>query len=222
VISLDPRGLGRRERNNIMNGLVYPRPIAWVSTVSAGGARNLAPFSFFNAFSFSPPTVGIGPGSRRGINKDTLANVRATGEFVVNLVSRRMAETANLTSAELSADADEWDVVGVQPVPSDDVLPARVAEAPAAFECRVHRIVDLGSDAEPSNSLIIGRVTRVHVLDGALGDELLPRAEVLDLVGRMGGDLWIGTGEPFVLPRPATNDEGAIRLLAEDLRSSAR
>ena len=200
--SFDARALDRRQRNNLINGLIYPRPIAWVSTVASDGTRNLAPFSFFNAFSFHPPTVGVSPGSRRGIAKDTLANVRATGEFVVNLVSASLADTANATSAELDPDVDEWELAGVTPVDSETVAPARVGQAPAALECCVHQIIELGVD-EPSNSLVIGRVLRVHVLDDALDESYLPRPEALDLVGRMGGDLWAHTRQQFILPRPS-------------------
>ena len=200
--SFDPRVLNRRQRNNLINGLIYPRPIAWVSTITADGTRNLAPFSFFNAFSFNPPTVGVSPGSRQGIPKDTLANVRATGEFVINLVSALLADTANATSAELAPDIDEWELAGVTPVASETVAPARVEQAPAALECRVHQIVELGADG-PSNSLVIGRVLRVHVLEDALDEHYLPRPEALDLVGRMGGDLWARTREQFILPRPS-------------------
>jgi flavin reductase (DIM6/NTAB) family NADH-FMN oxidoreductase RutF len=200
--SIDPGALDRRQRNHLINGLIYPRPIAWVSTIAADGTRNLAPFSFFNAFSFNPPTVGVSPGSRRGLPKDTLANIRATGEFVINLVSASLAATANATSAELAPGIDEWELAGVTPAASEIVAPARVEQAPAALECRVHQIVDLGAD-EPSNSLVIGRVLRVHVLDDALDEHYLPRPEALDLVGRMGGDLWAHTREQFSLPRPS-------------------
>ena len=213
--SFDPRALDRRQRSNVINGLIYPRPIAWVSTVASDGTRNLAPFSFFNAFSFSPPTVGVSPGSRRGIPKDTLANVRATGEFVINLVSASLADTANATSAELAPGVDEWELAGVTPVASETVAPARVEQAPAALECRVHQIVELGAD-EPSNSLVIGRVLRVHVLDHALDEHYLPRPEVLDLVGRMGGDLWARTRERFILPRPS--DEQPWPVAVDSLR----
>jgi flavin reductase (DIM6/NTAB) family NADH-FMN oxidoreductase RutF len=205
VKSVDPRVLDRRQRNNLINGLIYPRPIAWVSTVASDGTRNLAPFSFFNAFSFNPPTVGVSPGSRRGVPKDTLANVRATGEFVVNLVSASLAATANATSAELAPDVDEWELAGVTPAASEIVAPARVEEAPAALECRVHQIVELGVD-EPSNALVIGRVLRVHVRDDALDEHYLPRPEALDLVGRMGGDLWARTDQQFTLPRPSGDE----------------
>jgi flavin reductase (DIM6/NTAB) family NADH-FMN oxidoreductase RutF len=202
VRSFDPRVLSRRQRNNAINGLIFPRPIAWVSTIASDGTRNLAPFSFFNAFSFNPPTVGVSPGSRKGIAKDTLANVRATGEFVINLVSASLAEAANATSAEVAPGVDEWELAGVTPTASETVAPARVEQAPAALECVVHQIVELGAD-ELSNSLVIGRVLRVHVLDDALDEQYLPRPEVLDLVGRMGSDLWARTREQFILPRPS-------------------
>jgi flavin reductase (DIM6/NTAB) family NADH-FMN oxidoreductase RutF len=219
VRSFDPRGLDRRQRNNLINGLIYPRPIAWVSTIAVDGTRNLAPFSFFNAFSFNPPTIGVSPGSRQGIPKDTLANVRATGEFVINLVSASLADTANATSAELSPDIDEWELDGVTPVASETVAPARVEQAPAALECRVYQIVELGAD-EPSNSLVIGRVLRVHVLDDALDEQYLPRPEAFDLVGRMGGDLWTYTRQTFLLPRPARQGPRSTVVDLGDLPSA--
>jgi flavin reductase (DIM6/NTAB) family NADH-FMN oxidoreductase RutF len=207
---IDPAEQDRRTLNGLMNGLVYPRPITWTSTIAEDGTRNLAPFSFFNAFSFHPhPTIGFGPGSRRGVNKDTLANIRATGEFVVNLVSAALAETANHTSAEVPGDVDEWELAGVRGVPSDLVRPERVADSPVSFECRLHQIVDLGEPDMPTNSLVIGRVLRIHVDDAAM-DGLTPRPEVLDLVGRLGGDLWTNTRERFTLPRPSGTTRASI------------
>lgn len=104
---LDPTTLERREVAELVNGLVAPRPIAWVSTLGADGVPNLAPFSFFNAFSTAPPTVAIGPGSRQGVNKDSLRNVKATREFVVNAVTEELATRANLCSAEFPPEVDE-------------------------------------------------------------------------------------------------------------------
>ncbi|MGH2945122.1 MAG: flavin reductase family protein [Solirubrobacteraceae bacterium] len=205
-----PTELSRAELNGLINGLVYPRPIAWVSTLSPDGARNLAPFSFFNAFCFHPePVLGIGPGSRAGVHKDSLTNARETGELVVNLVSAALAETANLCSAELAPDLDEWELSGVEGVPSEDVRPERVRAAPAAFECRVLQVVDLGTDEVTSNALVIGRVTRVHVDDAAM-DGMTPIPDALDLVGRMGGALWCTTRERFELARPRGDDPETI------------
>jgi flavin reductase (DIM6/NTAB) family NADH-FMN oxidoreductase RutF len=205
-----PAELGRRELNGLINGLVAPRPIAWVSTLDPDGNRNLAPFSFFNAFCFHPaPVLAIGPGSRQGVNKDSLANIKATGEFVVNLVSAELAEAANLCSAEFGPDVDEWDVTGLEPAPCEEVAPPRVAASPASFECRVRQIVDLGLPELATNSLVIGEVVRIHVADAAM-DGLTPRPEVLDLVGRMGGDLWCTTRDRFTLARPSSTDPGEV------------
>ena len=215
---LDPSELDRQTLNGLMNGLVTPRPIAWVSTLSAEGKRNLAPFSFFNSFSFQPPTVGIGPGSRQGVNKDSLRNIRETGEFVVNAVSEPLAELANLCSAELSADIDEWELTGVEAADSTEVAPQRVAASPASFECRVFEIVDLGPADAPTNSLVIGSVVRIHVADVAM-DALRPLPEALALVGRMGDDWWCRTTDRFELPRPGTTDVDELRRRAQAVRA---
>jgi flavin reductase (DIM6/NTAB) family NADH-FMN oxidoreductase RutF len=209
-VIIDPADLGRRELNVLLNGLVAPRPIAWVSTVAADGTRNLAPFSFFNAFSFFPPTIGIGPGSRNGINKDSLRNCRETGELVVNLVSEDLAELANLSSAEFPSEVDEWELTGLESASSVVVAPERVAASPASLECRVRQIVDLGDPKLPTNSLIIAEVVRLHVNDEAL-DGLTPRPEALRLVGRMGGDWWVRTTDRFALPRPESADAAQLR-----------
>jgi flavin reductase (DIM6/NTAB) family NADH-FMN oxidoreductase RutF len=202
---IDPRELGRRDLNQVINGLVAPRPIAWVSSLGLDGSANLAPFSFFGAFSFDPPTVGLGPGSRQGVNKDSLRNIRATGEFVINLVSRGLAETANACSGEFSPDVDEWEVAGVEGLPSDVVDPMRVAQAPAAFECRVRQILELGDSDRSGNNLIVAWIVRIHVSDEAM-DGYRPRSEVLDLVARMGGDEWCTTRDRFTLPRPSSTE----------------
>jgi flavin reductase (DIM6/NTAB) family NADH-FMN oxidoreductase RutF len=172
--------------------------------------RNLAPFSFFNAFSFFPPTIGIGPGSRNGINKDSLRNIRETGEFVVSLVNEDLAELANLSSAELPSVVDEWELTGLEPARSIVVAPDRVAASPASLECRVRQIVDLGAPELPTNSLVIAEVVQFHVVDEAL-DGLTPRPEALRLVGRMGGDWWVRTTDCFALPRPASHEVSELR-----------
>lgn len=205
----DPTGLGRMELNALINGLVAPRPIAWVSTLAADGRANLAPFSFFNAFSFSPPTVAIGPGSRNGVNKDTLRNCRETGEFTVSVVTEALATTANACSAEFGPEIDEWEALGIEGAPCELVKPRRVAASPAALECRVLEIVELGSVDARSNSLVLGRVVRIHVDDAAL-DGVRVKSDVLRLVGRMGGDEWCRTTEPFLLKRPSSADPAEV------------
>lgn len=209
---LDPQTLDRGTLNRLMNGLVAPRPIAWVSTIAADGTPNLAPFSFFNAFCFAPePTVGIGPGSRAGVNKDSLRNVKETGELTICAVTEELAERANATSAEFGPEIDEWAVAGVTPAASTLVAPPRVAESPVAFECRVHGIVELGTPDLPSNALVVARVVRMVVADEALDPDLRPLPDVLRLVGRMGGDEWVRTRDRFELRRPSSADPDEVR-----------
>ena len=207
---IDTSTLDRAALNALINGLVYPRPIAWVSTLSASGHANLAPFSFFNAFSFFPPTVAIGPGSRGGVNKDTLRNIRETGEFVVSLVNEDLARLANATSAEFGPEINEWDAIGIKGAESEVVKPRRVAASPASFECKLFQIVDLGAPESPTNSLVIGRVLRIYVVDAAM-DGPNPRPEILKLVARMGGSVWCRTSDRFSLPRPSSADPAEVR-----------
>lgn len=206
---INPGTLTREQLNGLITGIVSPRPIAWVSTIAADGSRNLAPFSFFNAFSFNPPVIGIGPGARAGIEKDSLCNIRATGEFTISIVTEQLADSANLSSGDFSPEVDEWDIAGVRPAPTDDVRPARVAESPAALECRVKQIVDLGSPLDPSNALVIGLVTRVHVADDVL-DGLIPQPDRLGIVGRMGEAYWCTTRDRFELERPRRTELKSI------------
>jgi flavin reductase (DIM6/NTAB) family NADH-FMN oxidoreductase RutF len=210
----DPETLDRRTLHGLLTGLILPRPIAWVSTVSADGQPNLAPFSYFNAFSAVPPVVAIGPGSRKGVNKDTLRNVRETGEFVVSVVTEDLADLCNATSAEFGPEVSEWDAFGIEGTDSVEVAPQRVAASPAAFECRVMQIVDLSEGDQRSNAIVIGRVLRIHVDDAAL-DGTKPRSEVLRLVGRMGGREWCRTRDTFEMIRPSSTDPAEIRQSLE-------
>jgi len=209
--TFDPMELDRARLTSLANGLVAPRPIAWVSTIAADGAHNLAPFSYFNAFSTAPFTIGVGPGSREGVNKDSLRNIKVSGEFTVSVVTEQLATIANLSSTEFDPAVDEWETTGLTRRRSETVTPPSVAESPAALECRVFTIVDLGPSDQPTNSLVIARVVRIHVSEDVVDPEtLLVDPEALGLVGRMGGDLWCTTRSRFTLRRP-TLEEGHAR-----------
>ena len=213
---LDPADLSRPVLNGLMNGLVAPRPIAWVSTIGKDGGHNLAPFSFFNAFSFFPfPTVGVGPGSREGVNKDSLRNIKETGELTISVVTEDLAEQANATGGEFGPEVDEWTVAGVTPAPCEIVAPPRVEESPVAFECQVLEIVELGAADARSNALVIARVVRFHVADEALDADLRPLPGELRLVGRMGGNYWARTNDLFELRRPTSVDPEEVRSALE-------
>src|SRR5580700_5291409 len=172
---VSPSDLQHSELYGLLLNSVAPRPIAWVSTMSASGALNLAPFSFFNAVSVDPPLLAFAPGLRPpkqpqasdGEAKDTLRNIRETKEFVVNIVTYELAEAMNLTSGEYDASVNEFEVAKVTPEPSKIVRPPRVAESPVNFECKLHQILDF-STAPTSSSLVIGEIVSIHINDAYL------------------------------------------------------
>ena len=153
--------LGHRLPHDPFNSIVAPRPIGWVSTRSAAGVLNLAPYSFFNGFNYVPPIVGFASVGR----KDSLLNIEETGEFVWNLVTFPLAEAMNQTSAAVAADVDEFQLAGLTPTPSRLVKPPRVLESPVAFECRLTQIVQLQTAAkEPISTFVtFGEVVGVHI-----------------------------------------------------------
>jgi flavin reductase (DIM6/NTAB) family NADH-FMN oxidoreductase RutF len=205
---VSPSDLSHSDLYSIVLNSVAPRPIAWVSTMSASGDLNLAPFSFFNAVCVDPPLLAFAPGLRRpkqleaghGEAKDTLRNVRETKEFVVNIVTYELAEAMNLTSGEYDASVDEFDLAKLTPQPSTIVRPPRVAESPVSFECRLHQILDFSS-RPTSSSLVIGHVVSIHISDAHLKNGKLDRNS-LDLIGRMGGLQYTRTTQRFEMVRP--------------------
>jgi flavin reductase (DIM6/NTAB) family NADH-FMN oxidoreductase RutF len=187
---------------HLLTGIVTPRPIAWVTTVSPAGVVNLAPFSFFNAFSANPPVVVFSPTLRRdGSKKDTLLNLERVPEFVVNAATADLAAAVNATSAELPHDDSEVSHAGLTTTPSIHVRPPRVAASHAALECRVRQIVPLG-DGPIAGNLVIGDVLAIHVADAVLdaAGRVDPRA--LRTVARLGADFWCHTSDLFEQKRP--------------------
>jgi flavin reductase (DIM6/NTAB) family NADH-FMN oxidoreductase RutF len=183
--------------------IVTPRPIAWVTSCDREGRVNLAPFSFFNAFGSNPPVVVFSPTNRRdATRKDTLLNVEATGEFVVNAAVAELAEQVNLSSKELPPDESEVELTGLHTVASVKVRPPRIAESPAHLECRVRQIVPVGTGPIAAN-LVIGEVVMIHVRDDVLGANGRPDPRKLRTVARLGGDFWCHTSDLFELKRPS-------------------
>lgn len=171
--SYEPR-LGHGLPHDPFNAIVGPRPIGWVATRSAEGGLNLAPYSFFNAFNYTPPIIGFCSTSA----KDSLRNVRATGEFVWNLVTRPLAEAMNASSAMVPPEVNEFQLAGLTPVASKLVNVPRVGESPVAFECRVTQILQLqGADGQPTPAwLTLGEVVAVHIARALLPDGLYDTA----------------------------------------------
>lgn len=182
--------------------VVTPRPIAWVTSVDEGGAVNLAPFSFFNAFGANPPVVVFSPTRRRdGSVKDTLRNVEATGEFVLNSAVESLAAKMNLTAAEIPPGESEADLAGLALLPSLKVRPPRVAESPAHMECRVIQILPIG-DGPVSANLVIGEVLAIHIDDAVLDDSGQADPRKMRTIARLGGDDYCRSTDLFRMARP--------------------
>lgn len=199
---IDPGQAATADVHKLMVGVIVPRPIAFVSTLSLEGTRNLAPFSFFTGISANPPAVCFAPTIRAsdGRKKDTLRNVEDTGQFVINVVSEDFAERMNVCSTEFPPEVDEFEASGLTPVPSDLVKPPRVGESRAAMECRLLQIVHV-SPRPLGGSLVIGEVLRFHVEDALLADFRVD-PDGLRAIGRMGGPLYTRTRERFAMERP--------------------
>jgi len=201
-MQLEPTADNVVEVYHALTGVVTPRPIAWVTTLSPTGVLNLAPFSFFNAFGANPPVVVFSPTlTRNGTKKDTLRNIEANGEFVIHSSVASLAETVNLTSRELPPDESEVTLAGLHTTPSVKVKPPRVTEAPTAFECRVMQIIPLGNGAISGN-LVIGEVVMIHIADDVLDPAGRVDPRKLKTVARLGGDFWCHTSDLFEQARP--------------------
>jgi flavin reductase (DIM6/NTAB) family NADH-FMN oxidoreductase RutF len=191
------------EAYQVLVGVVTPRPIAWVTSVNPEGQVNLAPFSFFNAFGANPPVVVFSPVVRRdGARKDTLRNVEATGEFVLNAAVESLAEQVNLSSKELPYGQSEVELAGLHLVPSQKVRPPRVAEAPAHLECKVLQIIPLGNGPSAAN-LVIGEVVLIHVADSVLDEKGRVDPRKLRTIARLGGDYYCRSTDLFEMKRPS-------------------
>ncbi len=200
--TLDPAQIAPSDIYKLMIGMIVPRPIAFVSSVDLAGIRNLAPFSYFTGCSTNPPVVCFCAAARSGPrpHKDTLENIRATGEFVVNIVSEEFAEQMNACSAEVPPEIDEFELSGLTPLASDLVKPPRVAESRIHLECRLRQIIVV-SEKPGGGSLVLGDVLRIHVLDSLLdGYKIDP--DKLNAIGRMGGPVYTRTRDRFEMQRP--------------------
>ena len=185
----------------LASGLVVPRPIGWIGTISASGEYNLAPYSFFNLVAASPLTLVISPIGPPSSPKDTLANVTATGVFTHNVVTDGVVEAMNVTAASLPPGEDEFAHAGLTAVDSDTIGAPRVGEAKASFECVVTAVVPIGS-GPMSGNLIIGEIKVIHVDDDLLDGTRIDFAK-LGAIGRLAGSEYLRSDAIFSLERPA-------------------
>lgn len=201
---VDFNALTPRDRHHWILPLIAPRPIAFVSSLSAAGVGNLAPFSFFAMGGQAPQSVAFCPiNNRDGQPKDTLRNIRETGEFVINIVSREMAERVNQASGAYPFDVDEFDVTGFTRVASRTVKPPRVAESPASLECRVFQIIPHGEGPQ-AGTWVLGEVIHLYVRDDVLAADGFPDTAKVHPAARMGRNEWahVTPENTFELARP--------------------
>lgn len=203
-MKIDPKALNQQDSHHLLTDIVMPRPIAWVSTVDEHGIFNLAPFSAYGMVSSRPMVVSFSVGIKRdGQKKDTLRNIELTGEFVINVVTKDLAERMNITSAAYPSDVSEFEKAGLTPMKSDFVKAPLVAESPVNMECRVIQSMDIG-EPSPSYSLIIGEVLCIHIQDKYY-DNQIKGVSGLRAIARLGGerDLYCLGQDTFEMERPS-------------------
>jgi flavin reductase (DIM6/NTAB) family NADH-FMN oxidoreductase RutF len=186
----------------LLIGVVTPRPIAWVTSIDEQGRVNLAPFSFFNAFGGNPPVVVFAPNRKRdGSPKDTLRNVEATEDFVINVAVAGLAEQVNLSSKELPPGESEVELTGLSVSPSIKIKTPRLNESPVNLECVLRQVLVFGEGPRSAN-LVIGEVVLMHVADSVLDENGRVDPNKLATIGRLGGDYYCRTTDNFRMKRP--------------------
>ncbi|MBI5710270.1 MAG: flavin reductase family protein [Candidatus Eisenbacteria bacterium] len=193
---LDPRSVSPDAFYHFMISAIVPRPIAFITTVNPAGRVNAAPFSFFTGLTSRPPLLGVSIQLREGEPKDTLRNLRDTGELVVNVVGEELAEQVVRTSGDWPEEVDELELVGLTALPSDLVKPPRVAECPVSLECRLHREVPLGGTV-----FVVGEILRAHVKDQVLTGGRVDPLKLRPLA-RLGGESYTVVREVLRCARP--------------------
>lgn len=203
LIDVTAGTLTRVEHYKLLVSIVTPRPIALVSTISAEGVANLAPFSWYNMVSSNPPTLMFVPGYRRnGSEKDTLANVKATEEFVVAAVTAEIVDPMVKSAADLPPGESEFDFSGLTGKPASQIRPQLVAESPVNFECRLSQIVPLSHEPGGTN-VVFGQIVAIHVEERVLGEDGLVDPLKLRAVGRLGRDQYSDVTQVYSKQVPA-------------------
>jgi flavin reductase (DIM6/NTAB) family NADH-FMN oxidoreductase RutF len=187
-----------KENYKLIVGSIIPRPIALVSTLSADGNRNLAPFSFFTAITSRPPTLCFASSRKSGsaIKKDTLSNIESGGEFVVNIVSESLAVQTHQAAGDFAPELDEFEITGLTPLPSLLVKPARVKESEINLECRLYKSIEIGDGQAGSGTLIIGEILVYHIEDRLLVNGRIDPAS-LKPVAKLAGTEYTTLGRRF-------------------------
>ncbi|MEK8180805.1 flavin reductase family protein [Flavobacterium buctense] len=197
----DPNELEYSAVYKLLTGAIIPRPIGWISSISEEGINNLAPFSYFNAVGEDPPHVMFATGRGNNTNKDTLNNVLATKQFVVNMVTEELAEQMNTTAQSVPSEVDEFELAGVTPIASLKVKPMRVKESPITFECELVHHYFLEDHKNGGACIIIGRIVMMHFDDEVLLDHYKINLETYKPISRLAGANYAKLGELFSIKR---------------------
>jgi flavin reductase (DIM6/NTAB) family NADH-FMN oxidoreductase RutF len=207
MLSITPSEIPVQKVHQYLLGAIGPRPIAFASTVDQEGRPNLAPFSFFNVFSANPPILIFSPArsGRNNTTKDTYNNVKVVPEVVINVVNYSIVHQMSLASSPYAPDVDEFLKSGFTPINSETIKPARVAESPVQFECKVNQVIELGEEGGAGN-LIICEVTKIHINESVLDERGMIDQHKIDLVSRMGGDWYCraDSNSMFEVKKPVT------------------
>ncbi len=197
----NPDEIGHSDAYKLLTGSVIPRPIGWISSMSPDGILNLAPFSYFNIIGDDPPHIMFSTVRTGGGNKDTLNNVMAGGEFVVNMVTEDVVEKMNLTSQQVAPEIDEFELAGLTPVPSLLVKPPRVAESKVNFECKLVHHYELQNHTKGGAVMMVGKIIMFHFADEILIDNFRIDMEKYRPVARLAGSNYTTLGNIFSIKR---------------------
>ena len=201
IMEFDPTKIDNTLVYRFLTSIIIPRPIAWISSISEDGINNLAPFSYFNMVGDDPPHVMFSTRRDNNSNKDTLNNVLATNQFVVNMVTKDLAEPMNASATVVAAEVDEFALVGVTPIQSVKVKPMRVAESPIQLECELVHHYFLEDHTQGGACVLIGRVVMIHIADELLLNENQINTELYKPIARLGGSNYCEQGEIFSIKR---------------------
>lgn len=200
-MQFDPKELEQSAIYKLLTGSVIPRPIGWISTIDEEGINNLAPFSYFNILGDDPPHVMFSTRRDNNSNKDTLNNVLANKQFVVNMVTENVVEAMNTTAASVASDIDEFQLAKVTPISSLLVKPMRVKESPIHFECEIVHHYFLEDHNQGGACVVIGRIVMMHFDDKVLLDDYKINMENYKPVSRLAGSNYSKIGEIFSIKR---------------------
>ena len=200
-MQFDPQELEQTAIYKLLTGIIIPRPIGWISTISEDGINNLAPFSYFNAVGDDPPHVMFSTVHSNNSNKDTLNNVLATKQFVVNMVTEDLVAQMNMTSQPISANESEFELAGLTPIASSLVLPPRVKESKITMECEMVHHYKLENSKTGGATIVIGKIVLFHIDESVLLENYKINLETYQPIARLAGSNYSKIGEIFSLKR---------------------